>query len=131
MTDKITHIQHRQSDLMNDSAIVGIVPITEKIKDSLFDGQRVLESQFLLDMPLLILHVPELPTDAILVANNTYLVPPDAFEDMETEVECFLVNRPFLKMTEKEILEIYEFLYDVSESLIDVCQETFLIGCVQ
>ncbi len=131
MTDKITYIQHRQSELMNDSAIVGIESITGKMRDSLFDGQRVLESQFLNEMPLLILFVEDIPSDAIHVANNTYLVPEDVFIDMETEVGCFLVNNPFLKMTEKDILEIYGFLYDVSESLLDVCKETFLIGCVQ
>ena len=131
MIDKNTYIHHRESDLLNDSAVVGIVPIKDQITKPLFDGQRVLESQFLSKMPLLILHVVEPPPDAIHVANKTWLVPPDVFEDMGIEVECFLVNRPFLNMVEKDIIEIYGFLYDVSDSLANACKETFLIGCVQ
>jgi len=130
MIDKITYFQHRQSDLMNDSYLVGIKPIKEQVKDSLFDGQRVLESQFLNQMPLLILHVAESPADAIHVANDTYLIPSDIIENLD-DIEYFLVNQPFLKMVDKDVLEIYEFLYNISESLVNACNETLLIGCVQ
>jgi len=89
MIDKITHIQHRQSDLMNDSAIVGIVPIKEQITEPLFDAQRVLESQFLNKMPLLILHVDEPPADAIHVSINPFLFPHASSQGVESKLGTF------------------------------------------
>lgn len=119
-----TYILSRESQ-MNKGYILGGAPITKKIAKTLFDGQRVLESQFMYEMPIIVMHASP-PKDAIHVADETYLVPPDLFESLG-DIDHFLVNQPFCEILETEFLEMFDVLVAAPDKII-ACDKTYMIG---
>ena len=123
---KYTHILSCKSE-MNDGYILGVSPLASADADALFRGQRILESQFMPKMPVIvILHNP--PEKAIHVAEKVYLLASKHF-DLLNDIEHFLVNEPFCEMVDVTFLEIFDVLTNNPDLLLDKTN-TYMIGCV-
>lgn len=124
---KDTYIICRQIEYMNQGFIAGHLPVTEKQSEVLFEAQRILESQFMAKMPIIVL-LHEAPEGALHVANDVSLVPPKIFDKLE-DIDCFLVNTPFCEVFNSNFLEIYDTLTSNPNLLTNMDENTYIIGC--
>ena len=124
---KDTYIVCREVEYMNKGFIAGHLPVSDKQSEALFEAQRILESQFMANMPIIVL-LHEAPVGALHVANNVSLVPPKIFDKLE-DIDCFLVNTPFCTVFNSDFLEIYDTLTSNPDLLTNMNNNTYIIGC--